>query len=293
MKRILITGFSLVALSIAACSPPIEEEATTETSTPETTEPITSVEEPTAIAPEPNVAAPESTENVTTPHSPEEAISQAKNFYLGQYYNDEWDITIAEGPAGYSYYGCSIGEEQNCITLTDGEQTCGGDVCIFSWQLGDVVYEAEISEMNKQVFVRQGDTVIADTGSLGAFYPSGDDIPADREEVTGISEEQLQTVADQIYRAVYAEDWGAIAKLSTETVRLNYPDEELSSEIGRKDISAALNNSDLEEWKARIMTSRLDDLLLNQYGAMFGGGGLWVSEIVGEPEPKIYSINIW
>ena len=36
-----------------------------------------------------------------------------------------------------------------------------------------------------------------------------------------------------------------------------------------------------------------NNLLLNQYGVMFGGGGIWASEIIGEESPQIYSINIW
>ncbi|OKH18899.1 hypothetical protein [[Limnothrix rosea] IAM M-220] len=291
IRRSFITGFSLFALVVTACSPAIEEEVTTETPTPEST--AVDSETTTSAPAEPTAQAPESTEHVTTPHSLEEVINKSENFYLGQYYNDTWAIAVAEGSQGYTYYGCSLGTEDGCLILTKGNKTCERGLCLFTWQTGNLMYQADISDLYNQVSVTQGKEVIVDTGELMVFEASGDDVPADREEVTGISEAQLKTLADQIYQAIYAEDWQAIAALSTDPVRVNYPDQEKSIEVAKNELPALLSKADLDQWQARIMTSRLDDLLLNQYGVMFGGGAIWASQIIGEPEPQIYSINIW
>lgn len=314
-KQILVVGLSTLALVMTACDPAEEtnSNATSPTDTTSQTKDVSQVTEKTrsdTTSPAEVVAQVEAITPPKTATEPESIVTQFRNFkaspatetettssgfYLSQYRADLWEIAIVEGPQGFSYYGCNTGDglEDPCIVLTGGTSTCGGDICLFEWTSGEITYQAEISEMRRRLLVSQGETVLLEVPTLEAFYPSGDDIPADRETVTGISEDQLATIANQIYRAVYAEDWQAIAALSTETIFFNKPNAEVTSEIGRQDIVVALNNSDLEQWQARIMTSRLNDLLLNQDGAMFGGGSLWVSEILGEENPQIYSINVW
>ncbi|AFY36870.1 hypothetical protein Lepto7376_0435 [[Leptolyngbya] sp. PCC 7376] len=307
LTKTLTVGLSVFALTVTACSPAIEEEAIEETPSEtsnaitneagETLEDNRTLGEPIAQSPAttPVAEAPETEiDNESELESPStDTVSEI--FYLSQYQSESWEITIAEGAQGFTYYGCNTGDglEDPCIVLTEGTRTCGGDVCIYEWVSGDITYEAEISEYGNNLLVSQGDTVLLEEPYLEPFYTSDDDIPADREDVTGISEAQLKATADQIYQAVYERNWQALASLSTDPVKVNYPDEEKSTEVSNSDLPDILSEADLTQWEARIMTNTIDDLLLNQYGAMFGGGGIWISEIIGESEPQIYSINIW
>ncbi|MGB2923813.1 MAG: hypothetical protein WBB82_00755 [Limnothrix sp.] len=287
MKKhwLLFTGS--VSLVLISCSPEITEPSpNTETTPPPVTESTAGEISKTS---EPIVK--------TSPRNKTEILEPEWIHYS----NDDWFITVVEDAnnpeQNSTYYGCNAGR-QDCLKLESGVVDCAGDVCTHTWVNGEYSYVLTVSEFSRTLTVTQGDEVQLESGELNwsapQWYSAESDIIDDgREEVAGITEQELLTLLPQIQRAVFLKDWETLAELSADFVSFNLPDEVDGSDLANNEIVAALSEQNLDDWESRVMTQTMADLFFNQYGVMLGQGSIWLGESNNNQEPKIITFNIW
>lgn len=224
------------------------------------------------------------------------SINISQEFRLTHYYNDNWQIAIVEALGRLNYYGCNLSTGL-CQTLSDGMKKCVADDCSMDWTADDgVLFSLAIATKNQRLMVRQGKELLVDSGLLNVEATDTQplsNISPEQEYVAGVTGEQLAVLIPQVRKAVFNRDWQTIAELSGATVNVNYGEGARSTRVMNGDLAQTLAAENLDQWTARVLSMPLNDVFLNQYGAMIGAGAIWINTGVDEATPKIYSINIF